>query len=351
MSNETKIGLLAIVAIAASLWGYKFIMGTNVLASSNVFYVEYENIDQLQKSNPVLVNGLQIGVVKDMYLKPDDPKHIIVELDIDKEVNVPKDAIASIVSTGAMGGKAVIVDYDLPCSGESCAQSGDYLQGKTVGLIGSLIGSPEDVNTYTDALKDDLGDMVDTLTTRISENEQLGQSMKDLQTIIANLKVTTYSLNRIMATTSKELDGVLKNMNSITGTIEASNKELETILKNTSTFTDQLTKLELENTLREAEVAMQSLKTTLETADQAMGEVNGLMSKVNEGEGTLGKLVKDEELYNKLSSASIQADSLLTDLREKPYRYMPLKSRNRVKKHDEKDRKEAMEEASGGGKQ
>ena len=349
MSNETKIGILAVVAIAISLWGYKFIMGTNMLATSNVFYVEYDNIEQLQKSNPILVNGLQIGVVKDMYLKPDDPEYVIVELDVDKDIQVPKNAVASIISTGAMGGKAVTLSFDKACSGIDCAQNGDFLQGQTVGLIRSLIGSPEEVNDYTKVLKEDLGDMVDTLTTRLSENEQLGQSMKDLQIIIANLKTTTYSLNRLMATTSQELDGVLKNMNSITGTIEASNKELETILKNTSTFTDQLTKLEMEKTLREAEVAMQSLKTTLETADKAMVEVNGLMSKVNNGNGTLGKLVQDEELYHRLSSASIQADSLLTDLRQKPYRYMPLKSRKKVKRHDEKDKQEAA--ASGGGKE
>ena len=71
MSNETKIGLLAIIAIALSIWGYKFVRGKNILVKSNIYFVEYTDVDQLKTSSPVLINGFQVGVVADIYLKPD----------------------------------------------------------------------------------------------------------------------------------------------------------------------------------------------------------------------------------------------------------------------------------------
>lgn len=351
MSNETKIGILAVVAIALSLWGYKFVMGKNVFSSSNLFYVEYDSVDQLQKSNPVLINGFQVGVVRDLYLKPESANIVIVELDISNEIRVPKTAIASIVSTGMMGGKAVVLSYEKPCI-ENCAETGDQLQGATKGMLASMLGNPGEVGEYMDVVTNSVGDIIDTIKLKAGdENGQLNKSLKDMQKIIDNLKATSTNLNYMIANSGKQLDGILQNMNGITDNIEGSNAEITNILKNANEFTNQLTKVELEQTLKEAEDALKNLSATMKTADKAVADINAITTKINSGEGTLGKLIADEALYKQLSSASFQADSLMTDFRERPYRYIPLKSRNKVKKHDAKDAKAEMEEGSGGGKE
>lgn len=351
MSNETKIGILAIVAIALSLWGYKFVKGKNMFSSSNLFYVEYDAVDQLQKSNPVLINGFQVGIVSDLYLKPETADAVVVELDINNEVNIPVNTIASIVSTGMMGGKAVVLEYDKPCF-DNCAESGAYLRGATKGMLSSMLGDPGDVGEYMDVVKNSVGGIIDTIKVKVGDEEgELNKSLKDMQQIIENLKTTSRNLNYLMAASSKQLDGILTNMNGITDNIEGSNAEITSILKNADTFTSKLTQIELEKTLAEAEKALKNLSATMETADKAVADINAITTKINSGDGTLGKLIADEALYKQLSSASFQADSLLTDFRSRPYRYMPLKSRNRVKKHDEKDAKAKAEEASGGGQQ
>ena len=93
--NETKVGILAIVAMGAAFWGYQFLKGKNVLTSSQTFYVKYANVDQLRPSAPIFVSGLQVGMVKDIHIDAEDGKSLIVELNIEKDVRIPKDATTS----------------------------------------------------------------------------------------------------------------------------------------------------------------------------------------------------------------------------------------------------------------
>ena len=115
MSNETKVGILAVIAIAILFWGYKFLKGQNILTNSNILYVEYENAEMLATSAPVVISGFQVGVVANMYLKPENMRTIVVELDIDRGVKVPKNAIAEIMSFDITGSKGVNLQFDRPC--------------------------------------------------------------------------------------------------------------------------------------------------------------------------------------------------------------------------------------------
>jgi len=108
-SHETKIGLLVIIATALAIWGFKFIKGKNILSSSTLLYVEYDEIDRLATSTPVTIQGYQVGIVADIKFKNVNNKQIVeVMLDVDSGIKIPKNATASIVATGIMGGKAVV---------------------------------------------------------------------------------------------------------------------------------------------------------------------------------------------------------------------------------------------------
>ncbi|MFK7934765.1 MAG: MlaD family protein, partial [Saprospiraceae bacterium] len=135
MSNETKIGILALVAIGISLWGYKFIMGSNMFSSSMTLVTEYEDIEQLSKSNPVFLNGKQIGVVSDLYFEPSKLQSVIVEMEITEDLPIPKSAKAQLMSTGLVGGKGVELLFAGPCSGANCAEDGDKLEGVLKGFL------------------------------------------------------------------------------------------------------------------------------------------------------------------------------------------------------------------------
>lgn len=340
MSNEVKIGILAIVTLALSLWGYQFIMGRNALVSSNIFYVEYANVNQLQKGTPVTISGYQVGVVADIYLKPNDPElHVIVMLDMNKDVNVPKDTKATIVSTGFMGAKAIQLEYSQPCMPPNCAQSGDYLQGETKGLLKSMMG-PDDAEQYVDILKSGLQEVIDTLNKEfLSEdsNSPIALSIRDLQASMGNLKSSTSQLDQILRKSSGDIEGTMKNLNAITGTLKANNDKIKNILANAENLTGDLAEADLQKTLAEVKTAIGSLNTTLNSADSAIQGVTQTVSKLNQGEGTIGKMLQDDALYYELKTMSSSIDSLVTDIQERPYRYMPLKSRRKVQKYDRRD--------------
>lgn len=352
MSNEVKVAILAIVAVALFYWGYKFVRGKNLLSTTNTYYVEYDNVDQLNMSSPVLINGYQIGFVSDIYLKPDNYEIIIVKLDLEKDIRIPKDSRAIIKDTGFMGGKAIVLQYDQPCSGDDCAPSGSYLEGGQMGLLDSMVGE-EALKDYMDILKEGLKDVIDTLNRELLSEEAegpLAESLRNLSSTLENLKSTTGQLNTLLARSSDNIDGTLSNLNSITGTIEANNDKIANILGNADRMTTDLAEADLKKTLEEVDQTIAQLKGTLATADEALGGVNAAVDKINQGEGTLGKLLGDEELYNRLNNLSVQTDSLIEDFQERPYRYMPFKSRRKVKKYDRKDaRLEASEENAAAG--
>ena len=98
VSNETKVALLAIVAVALGIWGFKFLKGINVLTASKTLYVRYANVQELNTSAPVFISGLRVGMVKDIYVDKTDDRTIIVALNIERGFDIPKDARATITS-------------------------------------------------------------------------------------------------------------------------------------------------------------------------------------------------------------------------------------------------------------
>ncbi len=295
----------------------------------------------MQSSTPVRITGVQIGFVAD--IKPLlDKKKVLVTLDLEEEIQIPKNTTATILSTGFMGGKAVDLTYDRPCSGDDCAQSGDYLLGKTAGMLSSML-SEEEMNTYLGFLKDGLSDVIDTLNRQLLSEEAegpLANSLRDLQGTLANLKSSTGSLERILTRSSGDISETLANLHSITDNLSASNEEITGILSSTGNFTSKLNEVDIAQTISEVEATLANLKTTLTSAEAAFDGVNGFLDEVETGDGTLSKLMQDESLYLELSSLSERADSLINDIQDRPYRYVPFKSRRRVKKFDRKDAQE-----------
>lgn len=348
ISSEVKIGILTIVTLAISFWGFKFIQGRNMLRASNIYYVEYPNVELLKKATDVTINGFRVGVVADLYLKPNDPeKHIIVVLDLNKEIQIPKDARAVIVSTGFMGDKSVMIKYDRPCSGPDCAKSGDYLKGEVQGFMSYMLGGDGSLDTYMTSIKAGFSDLIDTLNQQLLSPESqtpLSKSVADLRQSLANLESATAQLDQLMRRSGGKIDGTLGNLQSITGNLNSKEKEINTLVDNFSAVSTQMKEADLKQTLNEVKASVSNLKTTLASTEQTLGSVNSVIGKINAGEGSLGKLLQDDALFNDLSGLSNKADSLVTDIQARPYRYLPLKSRAKVKKFDRLDAKEAAKQ-------
>lgn len=340
MSNEVKIALLAIVALALGVWGYKFILGKNLLVQSNIYYVEYQDVDGLQKGTTVSINGVKVGSVASVELLLNKAEMVKVTLDLRKEVKIPKDAVVMLKPAGFMGGKVVELHYDKPCT-DNCAESGSYLQGKSLGMLAGMLGE-DGLDTYMEQFTTGLGSILDTLSNELlseESNSPLAESIRDLQGTLSNLNSATYQLDVVVRKSSGKIDGTIDNLYGITATLNKKSDDISGIIENAGTMTGKLAAVDIDKTMEEVNASIANLKSTLTQAEASMANINGLMSKINNGEGTLGKLISDDELYEDLANMSYSLDSLATDFQEKPYRYVPFKSRRKVLKFDRKDAK------------
>ena len=148
ISNEAKIGILATLVLAASVWGYKFLKGEGIIDRSLTLYADFEDVKLLNKTAPVYYRGVDIGVVKDIIFRPDNTSKATLVLNIKQNPGVPKDAIAQLFSAGILAGPAVQLLFDRPCSGDNCAKSGDYLKVSILSAIASMIGTPQELDPY-----------------------------------------------------------------------------------------------------------------------------------------------------------------------------------------------------------
>lgn len=324
MSNEAKIGILATVAILISIFGYKFLKGQDVFSRTEQFYVEYANVDQLTKAAPVLINGFQVGAVKDIYIKPEDQKTIVVIISIKGGVKVPRNTVAAIKPSGLVGGKVIELYFNAPCSGSDCAVNGDYLKGVTNGLLDAIVGK-EQLDSYLTQLKDGLTGIYDTISHKASDPNAKGglpKTINDINIIMENLKATTNDLKLLIALSSQSVPAITKNLEEITRNLKTNNDKISAILNNTAKFSDNLGKTDISRTNADLQATMSTLDHTLKSTELAVNDLKKITDGINNGSGSLGMLVKDPQLYNNLNKTSRNLDLLLQDLRLNPKRYI-----------------------------
>ncbi|HHS95181.1 MAG TPA: MCE family protein [Phaeodactylibacter sp.] len=346
MKNETKIGILAIVTIALFIYGFKFIKGQNLLSSSQYIYVKYKQIDMLAMSSPVLINGFQVGVVSDIYIDDETMEDIIVVMDIKRSISIHKDAIAEIVSPSMMGGKAIRIVNNKPCTGANCASSRDFIQGRTLSLLEVMIPD-EEMRSFVTNIKGSIGPAFDTLNQRIKDpydDNIIGKTMQDLHISMANLKTTTDQINRLLAASSGSVSKTISNLESITDNAKASNLRITNMLANADSLMAALNDANIKqtiasanNTLNSTDVAIQQLKTTLQKADAALIGLGEILAQVKDGNGALAMLINDPNFATKLNHTVKDLDALLLDIKAHPYNYMPLKSRRKVTRWRKQD--------------
>lgn len=321
MSREIKIGLLTIIALIGAVWGYKFLKGQNLLSRSNVFYVVYKDVDNLPVSSPVLVNGLQVGVVQDLHLYEKDPDKVVVVLDVDRSIRVPRDSRAIIQTTSFLGNKAINLAFGSLCT-DNCAVSGDTLSGEYAGLLESMVPR-ETLESYFILIRENIGGVVDSIVTRL-ENEDLGQGqvIDDVRAIIHNMKELTGNLNHLIHSSSRSLVNISKNLDSLTYGLKDNTDDINRMVNNLTEISEQLASINYEELSDKAASSIDTLNATLNNLSHTSSELDKLMTKINSGEGTIGKMMNDEALYENLEMTTKNLELLLQDFRLNPKRYV-----------------------------
>jgi phospholipid/cholesterol/gamma-HCH transport system substrate-binding protein len=334
--RETKIGLLAFAALFLLIWGYQYLKGVSMFSNNTILYAEYDNVNALRLSTPIYIDGLQVGLVSDIYQSEENPRKIVVEMNIEEDRMIPKEATAVIAVMSAMGDLKVDIEYENVCSGADCAESNDYLKGETRGTLASMVGI-DNVKEYMNVLTDGLGKTFEELEKQIKDNEKIGQTLNDLSASMANLKSMTGRMDNLLASSSGSLKGTLANFQTISDTISSSSSQIKSLISNADGFAGKLNELELDQTLNEAKETFEKLQGTLAKADNMVEELNGLIKKAKNDDGALAMLMSDEDFSNNLKLTVNDLQLLLQDVRLNPKRYLGILAKKKKYEKPEED--------------
>ncbi|OBQ54213.1 MCE family protein [Tamlana sp. s12] len=303
ISREVKTAILVIIGIILFVFGFNFLKGHNLLDGSKSYYTEFSNVEGLVPSTPVTISGLSVGKVANITFKDDGSANLVVELVIDNDFKFSKNSVAELYDTGLLGGKAIAI-IPAPDGGEN-AKSGDVLKSRVkeglVDLVGEKLApiqeQAKNMITNANVLIGGLNEVLDK-----EGKENLKKSLADLSTTMNDLKKTSHSLNQIVAGNQEHLDNVLANADKIT-----------------TNFADVSQKL-----------ADANLDQTLASLNSALKSFDGLMANLQNGKGSIGKLLKDDQLYKNLEEASSELEELIRDIKLHPNRYTRILSKREI---------------------
>ncbi len=295
ITKEIKVALLVLSGILLFIFGFNYLKGQNLLGSSRTFYALYDNVEGLTASTPVTINGMPVGKVIDISFKGDGSGKLLVKLLVDSEFQFSKNSKAELYETGLIGGKAIAI---VPAfDGAEKAMDESYLDG------GVKAGLSELVNQRLTPLQEKIEKMMlsaDELLVNLNEvfddktKNNLKASIAGLNGTISSFKETSNSLNQTVKNNQKYIDSILSNASSLTS--------------NLNKITSDLDEAELGETI-------ESLQSTLQKFDS-------ILEGLEKGDGSMGKLLKDEALYDNLEGASLQLEQLLQDMKINPKRYV-----------------------------
>jgi phospholipid/cholesterol/gamma-HCH transport system substrate-binding protein len=320
MTREIKIGILTFITILGMVWGYTFIKGSNMFSRSLEFYTIFSDVTGLEVSSPVSVNGYKIGLVKSIMINPENVNEMIVRFAVHGKISVPKSTKVLMKSEGVVGGKYLDLLMIEQCQANNCAQSGEFLPGFVVGLLGSMLDADE-VSGYTTELGLTIKDLIANVGSEGQEGT-IHETFRQIQTTTEYLAKATKQLNNLMLSSSEGLNTTIRNMNVITSNLVKNSKQVDNIFSNLEKTTEDLSKIDIGSTVSKADTALVSFNSVLESGEKAMLELTSLINTINNGDGSVAKLLQDEELYDNLNFASKNMALLLQDLRLNPKRYV-----------------------------
>jgi phospholipid/cholesterol/gamma-HCH transport system substrate-binding protein len=294
ISREIKVAVLVILSIVLFYWGFVFLKGRNLFDNSNKLYAVYDNVAGLVVSAPVTINGLNIGKVSTIEILPDGKMK--VELIITNEqIQIAKSSIAQIMDSGLIGGREIAIINNF--SDKNYTESGDTLQTSAkLGLTAELANQIGPVKDKVEILLENANKLIENLNATLDASTQ-----QKLKSAIASLEVTMAEFGQA----SKSINGILDDNKSKLNTMVTN---FEKTSSNLNAMSSSLEKADLGATVKKLEATLTS--------------VNGIMANLEQGKGTMGKLLSDDVMYTNLTKTSKELELLLQDLRLNPTRYV-----------------------------
>jgi len=302
IKNETKVGVLAAVAIALLIIGYNFLKGNSIFTNETILYAKYTHVDGLTVSKPILINGYQIGRVAALELQPDAT--IKATLKINGKYEIPKNSIARLEGTDLLGSKAIILTLG---NDKNFAEDGDFLQ---TNVEKGLMETFQPVQKKAELMITKMDSILTSVNTILNPNLQknIDKSFTSIAGTLGSLESTSKKVDALVGSESSKLSSILSNVEAITANFKNNGAKIDAVMNNLNTVTDK--------------IAAVNFEQTVSNANKAMADLQGMLSDLKNGKGTLGALLNDRQMYDNLNNASKNLDALMIDLKANPKRYV-----------------------------
>lgn len=297
MKKEVKIGVFAVAMILCAWAGIRFLSGIDILSRNVDYYALYDQVPGVQEAAPVLLRGVKIGTVTEIKFDPKIDTQVALKLTIKKKYQLPVDSKAKLASGSLMGGKEIQIEYG---SSSEYLQSGEQIQTSASGDMMQMALSE------LDFFKQKIGGLTDELTATLeSVHGVVDDNARNIESMVAHLNSISTNIDHILSSEKEGLRGAVRGISEFSTTLGDNAERMDRMMGDLSIFTDKLSKSNL-----------------VENLESTLSELNSVMASIESGNGTMGHLLKDDKLYDQLSSASENLSLLLADLKQNPGRYV-----------------------------
>lgn len=311
LSKEFKVGLFMVVAIVLLYFGFNFLKGIDFFSSSDKYYAIYNNVDKLTSSNQIFLNGYSVGRVGDIEILQENGNRVLVTLEIDSDI-ILTDSTTAILSGDFLGNKSILLQN---VTGTRVLEPGDTLRSNLDrGIADILTESAVPVAANLQVTLRKFNVLVENLT----------RNTEKLDTIFARLMTTPYHLNRALNTANNSVTDLAADYKTVAENLNLTLEDLKPTMSNLRSLSDSLAALELSETIRKTQAALESLNSTL--------------NRMGSDDNTVGKLLTDDQLYNNLNKLLLNLDSLAEHFNNNPRHFLaPLgKSKKKIERDLEK---------------
>lgn len=316
MKREVKIGLLVLISGIILYLGFNFLKGKDFFTSDQTYYAVYDNVEGLTISNIIQLNGFQIGRVDQIKILHDKKDSLLVVMQIQRDVKLASGAIALLTDDGLLGGKKIVIQNEGDIT--KPLQSEAYLKIKrSEGLTDMMSKKVDPVLTNVNATIENLNDLLDK-----EAKNSLQKSFAHLETTMKNFEASSLVLNKLMLANQTKITSVVQNVDALSSNLNQTVTDFQPLLKSLNTFADTLNDLELQQTL-----------TNL---NQVVNNLNSVVAKIDSGDGSLAKLINQDELHKNLNQTVNDLDELFLDMKARPKRYIHFSVFGRKDKDESK---------------
>lgn len=300
LTREVKTAILVILGIVFLIFGINYLKGKNLLDSSKTFYTEFD-YNALTTASPVTIKGNNVGKIKKIIYVSETGK-TKVSFTVEDDLQFSKNSIIRLYELGIMEGNGLAI---IPSNDKDIAKNGDVLQSEVEqGLIKSLTNNFSGLSNGLDSTLKSADSLFISLNGLVEDDSEEGlkHAIKELNATLASFNTLSGSFNSLIVKNQDSLTAVISNFNSVS--------------KNLAILSEDLKEVEFSKTVA--------------NLDDTLLSINVLLADLENGEGSIGKLLKDDELYNNLEGASKELEELLEDVKLHPKRYFRVLSKKEI---------------------